>query len=176
MKFSLKTVAMASVASVLAVAPLFLSANAASAQPTGMTGSYLGGGLSIGVTDGGNDDDEDADLGGNVQGRYDFTQAPVSLRGAWLFGGDSSAIVPSISYDLPVSNNANIYAGVGYSFVTDDGVSQLGDQDTVVLTTGVEGAVARNVVLYGDVKLGLDAYQDSSDAAVSLQVGAGYRF
>jgi hypothetical protein len=52
----------------------------------------------------------------------------------------------------------------------------LGNQDSVVLTTGVETGVGRNVVLYSDVKWGIDAYEDSSKDAVSLQLGAGFRF
>jgi hypothetical protein len=45
-----------------------------------------------------------------------------------------------------------------------------------VLTTGVETGVSQNVVVYGDVKVGIDAYEDSSREAVSLQLGVGYRF
>ncbi len=175
MKSILKKAVAYSVFSSLAIAPLVLLATPASAQPTGLQGSYLGAGLSVGVTDGGNDDG--ADLGGNVQGRFDIPQAPVSVRGAALFNGDSTALMPLVTYDLAVSDRANLYAGAGYSFVTSDtAASPLGDQDSVVLTAGAEGEVARNVVIYGDAKLGLDAYRDSSDAAVSLQLGAAYRF
>lgn len=160
--------------SALMISPIFLFANVASAQPTGLEGSYLGAGVSAGVTDGG---DDDGTFGGNVQGRLDIPNVPISARGAFLFGGDSSAIMPIVSYDLPITNNANVYLGAGYSFVTSDNkVSPLGDEDSVVLTTGVEAEVAQNVVVYGDAKVGLDAYSDSNDAAVSLQLGAAYRF
>lgn len=174
MKSFLKTVVNLSVLSAIAASSLFLGHQAASAQTAGMNGSYLGGGLSVGVTD---DGDDDNTLGGNIQGRYDVPTAPVSVRGAWLFNGDNSALMPIVSYDLAVSNNANVYLGAGYSFVTGEGASSpLGDKDAVVLTTGVEAEVARNIVVYGDAKVGLDAYRGSSDAAVSLQLGAGYRF
>jgi Outer membrane protein beta-barrel domain len=174
MKFSLKTVATFSALSVLAIAPVVFSANAASALPAGMDGSYVGGGLSVGVT---GSDDDSSDLGGNIQGRIAIPNTPISARGAVLFSDNTSAIMPLLTYDLPVSNNANVYAGAGYSFVEKDGQSTpLGNQDSVVLTTGAEAEVLRNIVVYGDVKLGLDAFQDSSDTAVSLQLGAGYRF
>jgi len=40
-------------------------------QPTGTNASYLGAGISVGVTNSGNPgDDGDADFGGNVQGRF----------------------------------------------------------------------------------------------------------
>ncbi|NJO74518.1 MAG: porin family protein [Leptolyngbyaceae cyanobacterium RM1_406_9] len=176
MKFSLKSIATFSALSALAISPIFLSANPASAQPAGMDGTYVGGGISAGVLDGGSDEDG-ATFGGNIQGRFAIPNAPVSLRGAVLFSDDTSAIMPLISYDVPITNNANVYAGAGYSFVEQDGqATPLGNQDSVVLTTGVEAEVVRNVVLYGDAKLGLDAYQDSSNPALSFQLGAGYRF
>lgn len=176
MKLVLKTVATFSVLSALTASSLLLGSQVASAQPAGMDGSYVGAGLAAGVTDGGSDDDGST-FGGNIQGRLNVPRVPLSLRGSVLFSDDTSAIMPILSYDVPVSNNANIYAGAGYSFVEEDGQSTpLGNQDAFVLTTGVESEVVRNIVLYGDVKLGLDAYQDSSNPAVSFQLGAGYRF
>jgi hypothetical protein len=175
MKLSLKSIATFSALSGLAISPVLLSANPASAQPAGMDGTYVGGGIAAGVLDGG--DGDSATFGGNIQGRFNVPNAPISLRGAVLFSDDTSAIMPLISYDVPITNNANVYAGAGYSFVEQDGRSTpLGNQDSVVLTTGVEAEVVRNVVLYGDAKLGLDAYQNSSNPALSFQLGAGYRF
>ncbi|MBE9181322.1 hypothetical protein IQ268_22430 [Oculatella sp. LEGE 06141] len=172
MKFSQKIAATLSVLSAVALASGFL-ASSASAQtvPTrGMDGSYVGAGVAAGLN-------EDTDIGGNIQGRVDLPVAPVSVRGAVLFSDDNSAIMPLLTYDLPVARNTNVYAGAGYSFVENDGRgTPLGNQDSVVLTTGVESSVLRNLVLYGDVKLGIDAFQNNSNAAVSLQAGAGYRF
>ena len=74
MKFSVKSAAM-SVLSVLVVAPALLTAGSASAQTVrGMTGSYLGGGATVGLN--GEVGNNDANFGGNVQGRYALTQAP----------------------------------------------------------------------------------------------------
>lgn len=165
------------------VAPATLFAGNASAQTinqqlTGTNASYLGAGISAGVTDGGSPRyNDDAQFGGNVQGRYAIPNTPISARGALLFGGDTVSVIPSLSYDVPVSNNTNVYLGAGYSFVGKDGRSTpLGNKDAVVLSTGIESQVTDRVVLYGDVKLGIDAYEDSSAEAASIQAGAAYRF
>jgi hypothetical protein len=175
MKFSIKSAVVFSALSMLVVSP-FVVAGSASAQqvPTrGMSGSYLGGGVSVGV----NNPNGDATVGGNVQARLDAPQAPVSLRGSALIGGGSAAIMPTLTYDAAIAPNTNLYGGVGYSFVTDKGnTSPLGDKNSVVLTAGLETAVQRNIALYGDVKVGLDAFRNNNDAAVSTQLGVAYRY
>jgi hypothetical protein len=178
MKLNLKIIALAAL-SVLAISPVVFSAGKASAQsvqPTaqsrGMSGSYLGGGLSLGV---GNPDDNDAILGGNVQGRLNSPRLPVSLRGAALFNADNAALMPLVTYDIGIARNTNLYLGGGYSFTVNGDTSPLGDRDAPVLTAGIESAVRPHVVVYGDTKVGIDAYKDSSTAA-SFQVGAAYRF
>ena len=168
--------------SALVIAPVLLSSGQAIAaplatQPTGTNASYLGAGISVGVTNGGNSgNDDDAQFGGNVQGRFAIPNTPLSARGAVLFTDKSAALMPMISYDVPVTNNANIYLGAGYSFVTNDGTTPLGNKDAVVIATGVEAQMSKNIVVYGDAKLGIDAYRDSSGEAVSLQTGVAYRF
>ncbi|MBD1912310.1 MULTISPECIES: outer membrane beta-barrel protein [unclassified Leptolyngbya] len=172
MKNVLKSLAVGSVMTAAIAAPMLLSAGPASAQPFvgGMSGSYLGGGISAGVT-------EDGTFGGNVQGRFDVPVAPVSVRGAALFSDDGVALMPLVTYDLPVAPRTNLYVGGGYSFVTEEGGdTPLGNQNAPVVMAGAETAVTRNVVVYGDAKVGIDAYQDSNDAAISLQLGAAYRF
>ncbi|MBI4785043.1 MAG: porin family protein [Oscillatoriophycideae cyanobacterium NC_groundwater_1537_Pr4_S-0.65um_50_18] len=171
MKVSLKTTVLSALSALIA-SPL-LMVGAASAQTVaanGMSGSYIGGGASVGINN-------DASFGGNVQVRLNSSEAPVSVRGSALINGDSTAIMPTITYDAAIAPNTNLYVGGGYSFVTDKGArSPLGDKDAVVLTAGVETAVQRHVTLYSDVKVGLDAFENSNDAAVALQVGAAYRF
>lgn len=179
MKLSLKTLAISTL-SVLAISPIVLLGESASAQPVnqprGFDGSYVGAGISAGVTNGGQDGDA-ATFGGNIQGRVAIPNAPVSVRGAVLFSDETSAIMPILSYDVPVGRNANVYVGAGYSFVESNGnPTPLGNQDGVVVTAGAEAAVARNVVVYGDAKLGVNAYENSPASAVSVQAGVGYRF
>jgi len=172
MKNVLKSLVAGSAMAAAFVAPLFLSAGSASAQPLvgGMSGSYIGAGISAGVTG-------DSEFGGNVQGRFDLPVAPVSVRGAALISDGGAALMPIVTYDLPVAPRTNLYIGGGYSFVTDEGSeTPLGNRNAPVLTAGAETAVTRNIVIYGDAKVGIDAFEDSSDAAVSLQLGAGYRF
>lgn len=182
MKRLFKSVLALSTLSALAFAPVFFPVGKASAQtfnqPTGTDASYLGGGIAVGVTDGGSPIyDDDSQFGGNVQGRFAIPNTPISARGALLFGGDTVAVMPMISYDVSVNNNTNVYLGAGYSFVADEGESTpLGNKDAVVLTTGVESQVTDKVVVYGDVKLGIDAYENSSASAASIQAGAAYRF
>ncbi len=182
MKRLFKSVLTLSTLSALVFAPVLLPARKASAQsasqPTGTNASYLGGGISAGVTNGGSPIyDDDAQFGGNVQGRFAIPNTPISARGALLFGGDTVAVMPMLSYDVPVTNNANVYLGAGYSFVGDKGESTpLGNKNAPVLTAGVESQITDKIVLYGDAKLGIDAYEDSSNSAVSLQAGAAYRF
>jgi len=175
MKFSVKSAAM-SVLSVLVVAPALLAAGSASAQTVrGMEGSYLGGGASVGLS--GEVGNNDANFGGHVQGRYDIPQAPVSLRGAALITGDNVNLVPTVTFDLGVAPNTNVYLGAGYAFSTNEGnTSALGNQNAPVLTAGVEAAVQRNIALYSDVKVAIDGVANSDKTPVSIQVGAAYRF
>jgi hypothetical protein len=160
----------------LAIAPTILSAGAASARPITFNDSYIGAGVSAGVTNGGQNGDA-ATLGGNIQGRFAVPNAPVSVRGAVLFSDESAAIMPLLTYDVPVSDNANIYAGAGYSFADKEGKpSPLGNKNAPVVTAGAEAGIGRNVVVYGDAKWGIDAYKNSSADALSFQAGLGYRF
>lgn len=176
MKLSLKSVAILSSVSALVVAPLFLGAGSASAQPVRFDGSYVGAGVGAGVTNGGRDNDA-ATIGGNISGRFAVPNAPVSVRGTVLFTDDNSAIVPTLTYDIPVSKNTNIYAGGGYSFVQKDNkASQLGNKDAAVITAGVESEVTKGVVVYSDAKYGINAYQGSGANSLSLQAGVGLRF
>ncbi|WP_445633730.1 Histidine kinase [Nostoc sp. DSM 114161] len=166
-------------ASFLAAASIILSGGIASAQTAGTNGTngnYIGAGIAAGATSGGQGNDG-AQLGGNVQGRYAIPNAPVSLRGSVLYGGDSAAIMPIVTYDAPIAKNTNVYFGGGYSFITDEGQnSPLGNRNAPVVTLGVESEVANNVIAYGDTKWGIDAYRNSDADAVSFQAGLGYRF
>jgi hypothetical protein len=159
----------------LTIAAVTLSAGIAAAQP-GTDSNYIGVGVSAGTTSGGRGND-DAQFGGNVQGRFAIPKTPLSLRGAVLFGGDATAIMPIVTYDAPIDKGTNVYFGGGYSFVTDEGKNTpLGNQNSPVVTLGAESAVTKNVIVYGDAKWGIDAYKDSNADAVSLQAGLGYRF
>jgi len=197
MKFS-SNVSKAIVAvSTLATAAIVVSGGSASAQsigpatvtPTdnanvvvvntsqkGFGGAYVGGGVAAGVTNGGQQEDA-ALLGGNIQGRIQIPNTPVSARAAILFGPHNTAIMPMVSYDVPIARNTNAYVGAGYSFVERDGRNTpLGNQSAPVVTLGAESSVTRDVVVYGDAKWGINAYKNSTADALSFQAGVGYRF
>lgn len=165
--------------SALAITPLFLTSGIAFAetvQEKGTDASYIGGGAAAGVTNGGQNGDA-ATLGYQIQGRYAIPNAPVSLRGAILASDETSAIMPMVSVDVPVMKNTNVYFGAGYSFVEDDGQpTPLGNDDAPVLAVGAETQIGSHLVIYGDTKLGIDAYQNSPASALSIQLGAGYAF
>ncbi|BCL33926.1 outer membrane beta-barrel protein [Nostoc sp. MS1] len=151
-------------------------AKAADAAPLGLKGDYIGTGISSGVTNGGHSND-DAQVGGDIQGRVAISHTPLSVRGSFLFDDKTTATVPTITYDIPITKNTNLYAGAGYSFIGKQGDdTPLGNRNSVVLDTGVETAINKNLVAFGDGKLGFDAYQNNDADAVSFQLGVGYRF
>jgi len=76
-----------------------------------------------------------------------------------------------------VADNANVYVGAGYSFVEGNGQpTPLGNDDSPVVVVGGEAEFFDSVVVYGDAKWGINAYENSPADAVSLQAGVGYRF
>ena len=142
----------------------------------GTDGNYIGAGISAGVTNGGQNGDA-ATLGANIQGRYSVRNTPISVRGSALFTDENVALIPTISYDVPITNNFNGYLGLGYSFVVDNGEpTPLGNRDSIVLTLGGEAEVGSNIMVYGDTKFGINAYENSPASALSLQAGVGYKF
>lgn len=176
MKLTIKSLVALSALVATAIAPVLLSANPASAQPEGTKANYIGVGAAAGITNGGDNNDA-ANFGGNIQGRITTNKAPVSLRGAILFSGDNTAIMPIVSYDVPITDNANVYVGAGYSFTEKNGqATPLGNTDAPVVTVGAEAELGRGIMIYGDTKVGINAYENSSGSAVSIQAGAGVKF
>lgn len=111
------------------------------------------------------------------QGRIDLPNSRLSVRGTVLMGEQNRVIMPSLSYDMPIGEDANIYAGAGYAFVNQDGVATpLGDRDGIVITTGAEASINRNIVIYGNVGIRPDRAIGSDDGQVRFQLGIGHRF
>lgn len=154
----------------------FAKSVAAASASQGMTGSYIGIGIAPGVTSGGHRGD-DAQLGGDIQGRVAIPHTPLSVRGSFLFDDKTTATIPTITYDIPIAKNTNLYAGAGYSFIGKQGDdTPIGNRNSFILDSGVETALSKNVVAFGDAKYGFNAYENSDANAVSLQFGVGYRF
>lgn len=168
-----------SVLSTLALLPIVLSGGSASAQPkTGTNATYVGAGISAGVTNGGQNADA-ATFGGTIQGRLPVGTSQFSVRGAVHFTDATSTVMPIVTYDVPISNKANAYVGGGYGFhQAADGTqpTSFGNKDAPVVAVGVESQVGENVIVFSDAKVGIKPYQNSNASSVSLQVGAGYRF
>lgn len=177
MKKLLKSFVTISTLSSLIVAPLLLNAGQASAQPqNGTDASYIGAGVAAGVTNGGLNNDA-ANFGGNLTGRVKLGNTPFSARGNVLWNDKNSAIIPEVSFDVPIANRTNAYVTGGYSFVEKNGSpTPLGNRDAVVIGAGVESEVANNFLVYTNAKVGLRAYENSPASAVSINGGIGYRF
>ena len=136
--------------SIIACTLTFVGANSANAQSKGMPEGY------IGVTGG---TLEDVGLGG-LSGRISFPKAKVSLRGSLLGGSVNcgfddcgvAAFIPTVTYDIPVAKNTNVYVGAGY---------------LRILQAGVETGVGKKFVLYGDGNF--------YDGGSLWKLGFGYR-
>jgi hypothetical protein len=116
-------------------------------------------------------------IGNQFQGRLDFADSPLSLRGSVFLSNNSTAVLPTLTYDLPIGKTTNIYAGAGYVFVQNPAqLTPLGNQNGVVLTTGIEAAVDKRIVIYGDARLPISAVSNTDNSGVRFQFGAGYRF
>lgn len=191
MNFSIKTIAI----TVLALAPIFSAINPASAAPKytnrviaqtsvevsapqalGTDASYLGAGLSSGLTTS-NAAGEQSKTGGTLYGRLSIPQSKLSARAGIVFTDKISAFTPKLTYDVAVGSGTNIFLGAGYNFVNAESTSTpLGNKSAPVLSLGAESQLANNILVFGSADLGLNAYQNSNSTAIALQGGAGYRF
>ncbi|MGF1568221.1 MAG: hypothetical protein ACFCVD_09115 [Nodosilinea sp.] len=166
-------------ASILAVATTVAGVvlNPGTAEAQVAYGSYVGIGAGVGLTN-----DQDTGRGSGVQGviaaRYRFLQIPVSVRAqAFVFGG-SFAFVPTVSYDVPLNWNTDIYLGAGASFTGDgDTPSAVGDKTAFVLQPGVDYMFPNsNLVAFGNAIFAFDAYRQGGNMAISVQGGVGIQF
>ncbi len=132
-------------------------------------GSYVGIGPTIGITDG-------IQLGGVLAVRYKLLEAPISFRAQALIG-NNTAVVPTVSYDVPINWQTDAYLGAGLVLAGGGGSSPVGDKISFALQPGVDYVVPNsNTVLFGNAIIAFDAYRDSGGTAVSVQGGVGLRF
>ena len=157
MRQFLKSAAKLSAVSAIACASIVSTLSANAQTKKGLEGHYVGGSFSTGngVTN------------LEVYGRYDVRQLPISVRGsvnvADFSGSTFTEFAPSVTYDLPISEKANAYAGAGLTFGEGD--------SSAFLNAGAETEVATNVVVFGDLNIPLDNGVDPT-----FGVGLGYRF
>jgi hypothetical protein len=135
-----------------------MSTLSASAQTKkGLEGSYVGGSFSTG----------NGQTNFEVYGRYDVRDLPISVRGSVNvadFSGETfTQFAPAVTYDLPIGEMVNAYAGAGLVFGEGD--------STAFLNAGAETEIATNVVVFGNLIVPLD-----DDVDPGFGVGLGYRF
>ncbi len=154
--------------SLACTAALFATAPYAVAQAA--YGSYVGIGGSVGG--GGDGDLADAAV---IAVRYKLLEVPVSLRAQAFLNSDGAALVPTVSYDIPLNWQADAYVGAGVSFA--GGNTPVGDKTSIALQPGIDYALPDSrIVLFGNAIIAFDAYRKQGGAAFSLQGGVGLRF
>ncbi len=173
----LKRVAIALCSTALTVATIAAKPLPAAAQAA--YGSYVGIGGSFGLSSGDDAFGEDSSSGAVIAARYKLLRAPVSIRAQALIS-DRTAIVPTVSYDIPLNWQTDVYIGAGASLMLDgdqEDTSPVGNQSSFVLQPGIDHTLPNsNLVLFGNAIFAFDGYQEGGNAAVSIQGGVGLRF
>ena len=137
-------------------------------------GSYIGVGPSVSLTE--NLAGEGRQVGGVVAVRYKLLEVPFSLR-TQAFIGANTAVVPTVSYDIPLNWQADAYLGAGVVFAGGDTPSPLGNQISFALQPGIDYVLPNsNTVIFGNAVIAFDAYRNGGGNAVSVQGGVGLRF
>lgn len=157
-------------ASIVLLTPAIAAAQAA-------YGSYVGVGAAIGLTDG--SVNESSESSGLIAVRYRLLELPISLRAQAMIFSDAFAIVPTVSYDIPLNWQTDAYVGAGLAFQDgdEDSTSPIGNQTSFVIQPGVDYSLPNsNLVVFGNAIIAFDAYRESGGTAASLQGGVGIRF
>jgi hypothetical protein len=138
-------------------------------------GSYVGIGVSAGVTSG--DRGEPSKVAGVVAARYKFLTLPISVRTQVLIG-DGVAIVPTVSYDIPLNWRTDAYIGAGAAIAfEEDPTTPIGNRTTFAIQPGIDHVLPNsNLVVFGNAVIAFDAYRRGGGTAASFQGGVGIRF
>jgi len=131
----------------------------------GLHGSYVAVGAAIGTDSQG--------TAGSVSGRLDSSDlgssVAVSVRPQVTIGEATGGNV-TVTYDVPVATGVNAYIGGGAAFGEGTAIN-VSDEVVGVAVLGVEGEVAKNVVLFTDLKFGFGA-----ETTYTPTVGVAYKF
>ena len=134
-------------------------------------GSYVGVGGTVGVSGRG-----DRTAGAVISGRYRILEAPISLRAQGLISNGGVAVIPTVSYDVPLNWQTEAYLGAGIS-IPGGNNSPVGDKVSFALQPGIDYAVPdSNAVIFGNAVIAFDAYRNGGGTAVSVQGGVGFQF
>ena len=155
------------------VVGIMLTPSAATAQAA--YGSYVGAGVSVGLTHG--DPGERERTSGVVAARYKFLKLPISIRAQALIG-KRTTLVPTISYDLPINWRTDAYLGVGAAVALDDDrTTPLGNKTSFAIQPGIDYVLPNSqAVIFGNAVIAFDAYRQGGNTAASIQAGVGLRF
>jgi hypothetical protein len=157
------------VVSVVAVSVLGLALTSNPAKAQVAYGSYVGVGPTVGLSDG-------AQIGGVIAARYKLLESPISFRAQALIG-QSTAVVPTVSYDFPLNWQTDAYLGAGLVFAGGDSPSPVGNKISFALQPGIDYVVPNsNTVIFGNAIIAFDAYRNGGGTALSLQGGVGLKF
>lgn len=137
-------------------------------------GSYVGVGATYGMNRDANG--EGRQVGGVLTARYKLLEVPLSVRATALIGS-SPAIVPTVSYDVPITWQMDAYLGAGVAFANSDKPSPVGNKTSFALQPGIDYIIPNsNTVIFGNAIIAFDAYRNGGGTAVSVQGGLGFRF
>ena len=152
-----------------------IAAPSVQAQPA--YGSYVGAGASFGFTSGNTSMGESSRTSALVAARYKFLEFPISVRTQILIG-NSTAVVPTVSFDVPLNFDTDIYIGAGVALANTVDTTPVGNKNSLVIQPGIDYTLPNsNLVLFGNVIFAFDAYRNSpGTSATSLQTGLGLRF
>ncbi|MEA5513441.1 hypothetical protein [Nodularia sp. UHCC 0506] len=133
-------------------------------------GSYVGVGPTVGLTDG-------VQVGGVIAVRYKLLESPISFRAQALVGRNT-AVVPTVSYDVPINWQTDAYLGAGLVLAGGGDSSPVGNKISFALQPGIDYVMPNSkTVIFGNAIIAFDAYREGSGgAAISVQGGVGYRF
>lgn len=178
-RFQVKFPQKSFVGSCIAAACASLATSAIAPEPASAQaayGSYIGVGPSFGLTN--DDNGEGRQIGGVVAVRYKLLELPISLRAQALIG-HATAIVPTVSYDIPLNWQTDAYVGAGVTFAgSDQGrPSPIGDKTSFAIQPGIDYVIPNSsAVVFGNAIIAFDAFRNGGGPAFSLQGGVGLRF
>jgi hypothetical protein len=161
MRHFLKSVVTIAAVSAFGCASILLSSESANAEKR-MKGSYLGVGVNAGS----------GGAAAALSGRLDLNSFSIrgTVTGACENGVCETLAIPTVTYDFGLSENANIYAGIGGSALTvSDSSSSISLGTGAVLQAGAEGVIGKNIVIYGD------GTYFTNGGGTLLKVGIGYK-
>jgi len=148
---------------------LSLTVNSQPAPAQVAYGSYVGIGPTVGLTDG-------TQLGGVLAFRYKLLETPISFRTQALIGR-GTAVVPTVSYDIPLNWQTDAYLGAGLVLTSGDTPSPVGNKISFALQPGIDYVIPNsNTVIFGNAIIAFDAYRNTGGTALSLQGGVGLKF